>query len=159
MKVGITGHQDLKNDRTIAWLKKIIIEQLEIRQPSAIYSSLAIGADQLFAKLALKLKIPLSVIIPCQHYEKTFDNENLKTFKQLLTQASGIVELNYPEPSEEAFYTAGKAIVEASDILFAVWDGQKAKGLGGTGDIVAHARALQKPILHLNLIKKSLRQF
>ena len=33
------------------------------------------------------------------------------------------------------------------DVLLAVWDGQEAQGLGGTGEIVARARGLGKPVV------------
>lgn len=48
--------------------------------------------------------------------------------------------LPFSEPSEEAFYAAGKAVVDACDWLIAVWDGEPARGLGGSADVVAYAR-------------------
>ena len=35
--------------------------------------------------------------------------------------------LDYPSPSEEAFFAAGKQIVEAADELIAIWDGEPAQ--------------------------------
>jgi len=48
--------------------------------------------------------------------------------------------LAFREPSEEAFFAAGKAVVDACDWLIAVWDGEPARGLGGSADVVAYAR-------------------
>jgi hypothetical protein len=35
-------------------------------------------------------------------------------------------------------------------VLIALWDGKKANGVGGTGDVVAYAKEQRKPILHIN---------
>jgi hypothetical protein len=52
----------------------------------------------------------------------------------------------YSAPGEEAFWAAGKRVVELSDEIFAVWDGRKAGGLGGTADVVAFARKKGVPV-------------
>lgn len=139
MKVGITGHQDISR-YNLNW---IIIEIEGFLKSNTIekgYSSLAIGSDQLFVKTLLKLKIDFDAIIPCSNYELTFKNqEDLLQYNTFLNAASNIQTLNYSEPSEQAFYDAGKRIIDLSDTILAVWDGEKAKGLGGTGDIVEKA--------------------
>jgi hypothetical protein len=55
-------------------------------------------------------------------------------------RVSPVNELPYPTPTEAAYFAAGKLIVNRCDLLLAVWDGQPAGGLGGTGDIVGYAR-------------------
>jgi hypothetical protein len=37
-------------------------------------------------------------------------------------------------------------VVEASELLVAVWDGEPARGLGGTADVVAYAREGAIPV-------------
>ena len=49
----------------------------------------------------------------------------------------------------EAYLRAGRYIVEHSDVMVAVWDGRKAQGRGGTGEIVDSAKKLGKPIAML----------
>ena len=156
MKIGITGHQNLINLTTVDWLKENILNELNKLIIEAAYSSLAIGADQLFATLAQHLNIPIIAVIPCLNYESTFKSNNLKIYKNLLSTAIDHVDLGFTEPSELAFFEAGKKIVQAVDTLFAVWDGKPAKGLGGTGDIVAYATALKKPIIQFNLVSKNI---
>lgn len=54
-------------------------------------------------------------------------------------------------PGEHPDYQAlANALVPRCDRLFAVWDGAPGK-IGGTGSVVARARALEKPVLHLPL--------
>ena len=48
--------------------------------------------------------------------------------------------------SDHAYLDAGKWIVEQSHAILAAWDGEAAHGTGGTGDIVAYAQAMQKPV-------------
>ena len=44
----------------------------------------------------------------------------------------------------------GKEVVDTADVLFAIWDGEEAKGKGGTGDIVQYARDEGKYVVHIH---------
>jgi hypothetical protein len=150
MKIGITGHQRLDNEAAWPWVKGEI-ENVIVEHPDAEgVSSLAIGADQLFAELVLSHHKKLRVIIPCEGYERTFDADDINKYRLLLSKASEKVQLDFLEPSEEAFYSAGKKLADISDIVVAVWNGKPAKGLGGTADVVSYANKLGKKVLHLN---------
>lgn len=100
----------------------------------------------MFALAAGELGGRLHVVIPCKGYEKTFDPLALKTYRLLLGKAATVETLPFDEPSEQAFYAAGKAVVDACDWLCAVWDGESAKGLGGAADVVAYARTQGKDV-------------
>ncbi len=50
----------------------------------------------------------------------------------------------------DAYHETGIRTVDESDILLAVWDGKPAQGKGGTGDVVAYARELKKPIIWIH---------
>jgi hypothetical protein len=41
---------------------------------------------------------------------------------------------------QQAYWRAGREVVDRSDVLIALWDGQPAHGTGGTGEVVAYAR-------------------
>jgi hypothetical protein len=139
--VGFTGHQDIPRRAT-----QIIgaeIERVLSRYPTASMgvSSLAAGADQLFAEAVLRLGWGLSVIIPSRDYDTTFtEPATLRRFRVLLTRAERVEVLDHSCPSEEAYLDAGMHVVDLSQVLLAVWDGQKARGKGGTADIVRYAR-------------------
>lgn len=159
MKAGITGHQKLGTEDTIAWLlhtiERIII-QYNIQQG---FTSLAVGADQLFTEVLKKIKLPYVAIIPCNKYAETFQNQmHTEKYYVLLQSASDIITLEYETPSEKAFFEAGKLVVNLSDIVIAIWNGKPAQGLGGTGDIVAYALSLGKRIIHVDPIKKTVEQ-
>jgi hypothetical protein len=154
MKVGITGHQNLTAAET-NWLKEELIIEIKRMKIEEAYSCLAIGADQLFASVILANNIPLVAVTPCKKYEKTFDDKHIELYKTLVRQATNKILLDFEYPSEEAFYEAGKTVVNKSDVVFAFWNNLPSKGLGGTADIVSIAEKLNKKIIHLNPITKT----
>jgi hypothetical protein len=150
MIVGITGHQYFENSSIEKWVKKCLKEQLSLIDIDFGISCIAIGSDQLFCKELIKKDIPFLALIPCSNYEKMFSDKDLPFYKNLLRRAKAIEILNFVAPSEESFWEAGKKIVSKSDLIIAVWNGEKAKGLGGTGDVVNFALTCSKKIIHLD---------
>lgn len=146
--VGITGHQNLPKI-AIDFTKQEITDVLHRFNGAFVgISSLAVGADQLFAEAVLQANGSIHAVIPCHGYEVTFtDHEALQSFRHLLKNADFVETLEHDHPSEDAFLNAGYRVVELSDILIAVWDGLEAKGKGGTADVVRHAQECKKEIL------------
>jgi hypothetical protein len=158
MKVGISGHQDLGPVEKITWVREELRSQLDCRSFSSGVSSLAAGADQLFARVVLELGHNIEVVIPCGQYESAFeDADAVQTFRWLKAKAARSYLLEFPAPSEEAFFAAGRRVVEISDLLFAVWDGKAAAGAGGTADVVKYALKHRRQVLHINPIAKTTR--
>lgn len=152
MIAGITGHRELEN---IDWVKTKMQELIYELKIIYGYTCLAVGADQLFAELLIVNNIKFTAVIPCTNYEATFEKETLAYFLLSKNMASKLIELNNNQPSEKAFNEGGKTVVDNSEIIIAVWNGDEAKGLGGTADIVDYARHLDKKIIHLNPISKT----
>lgn len=145
--IGFTGHQDIPPVAQ-AHVDEGIREELRTHDARGMTGacSLAAGADQLFARLVLEAGGSLSVVVPCEDYESTFDPADLAHYEELLDQADEVEHLDFTSPSEEAFLAAGHKVVAMSDLLIAVWDGESVHGKGGTGDIVAHSRASGVPV-------------
>lgn len=147
--LGITGHQSLE-PRTERAVTAMIIERLRDTRDVVGISSLAAGADQLFARCVLDAGGMLVVVVPSAMYETTFASDVVRDeFLRLLTAATDVIRLQFAEPTEEAFYAAGKEIVDRCEILIAVWDSQPAGGLGGTGDVVKYAEEQGKAVVVL----------
>ena len=142
MRIGLTGHQDIP-PQALEYVTRGINRLLDnLKGDLVAVSSLAAGADQLFASIVLERGGSLQLIIPCRRYEKTFPHpEDLTNFRTLLERAVSVETLSFDEPSEEAYLAAGCRVVDLSDVLLAIWDGQPARGKGGTGDIVEYARS------------------
>jgi hypothetical protein len=151
MRIGVSGHQNIGAIHVVDWVRAQITDELRKRQFVSGVSSLAEGADQLFAEIVLDLGKLLEVVIPCRNYETAFANPAAaEQFRDLKRRASTSSVLSFDEPCEEAFYQAGRRIVEISDLMIFVWNGRPAKGHGGTGDIVAYARELGREFIWIN---------
>lgn len=151
--VGVTGHRAIPAeayDYVHAGLTAVLsgesCARRQDRRPLRVFSSLAIGADQIFAEVALDHGARLTAVLPATDYESTFAPHELPRYRGLLRRADACVVLDYAEVCDEAYYAAGAYIADHCDLILAVWDGCPARGLGGTGDIVDYARGLGKPV-------------
>jgi hypothetical protein len=147
LKIGVTGHQSIPP--TVLGYVQRRLEEIVSRfeRPITGISSLAAGADQLFADVVRRNGGALRVVVPCRGYESTFEHElDRQRYLSLLEQAAAVEILNHAAPTEEAFLDAGQRVARLSTLLIAIWDGQPAKGMGGTSDIVLYARGIRLPI-------------
>jgi hypothetical protein len=105
MRIGVTGHQDIPAE-ALEYVIQSINGALDGAKDSLVgVSSLAVGADQIFASLVLERGGRLEVILPSNGYEKTFSrSKDLRRFHSLLERATTIETLSFTEPSEEAYY-------------------------------------------------------
>lgn len=146
MRFGVTGHRVLPPsivDRARAHWRRV----LPVGAGLHGISNLADGADQLFAAHVLAAGGTLEVVLPCEDYAGSLTADGSRArFEDLRRAAATVLTMPYPEPGEQAFLAAGQALVDRCDHLFAVWDGRPARGLGGTADIVAYARARGCPV-------------
>ncbi len=142
-RFGCTGHQNLgAHTRRLvaAHICGILLE--EAGDEIVGVTSLAEGADQLFAFAVLAAGGRLHVITPSEGYEKSFGSAGSEiAYGALVALATENTILPFEKPSQAAFLAAGKEIADRSDVLVAVWDGQPAAGKGGTADVVSYARA------------------
>lgn len=144
--IGCSGHQ-LVPDAARRFVRDGIAAVLtRADAPIVGLSSLAVGADQLFAELVLDAGGDLKVIVPSDEYESTFDADGRARYVALLAAAREVEKLTFPAPTEAAFLAAGRRIVDECELLIAVWDGLRARGVGGTADIVEYARRLGRPV-------------
>lgn len=126
-------------------------------EASKAYSSLATGSDQVFAEAAINLEIPVVAVLPFEGYERYFRGSDLADYRRLLAQCE-VIQLGWKGDPERAFFEAGKFVVENCEMIFAIWDGEGAEGLGGTADIVAYASRLSRKIIHIDPIAQRIRR-
>lgn len=155
MTVGITGHQKREGIDWV-WVRQTITAQLNVHRPQQAMSSLAEGTDQIFADVVLDKGIPLLAVVPLDNYARFFTPSGLAIYQRLL-RASSQVALKWPGDPEHAFLNAGRYIVDRCDLLFAVWDGRVADGLGGTADVVLYATQRSRRVLHINPCDETVR--
>jgi hypothetical protein len=157
MQVGITGHQQ-RQGIDWHWVEATLcVELSKLQGVKEALSSLATGADQAFARAAISLGIPVVAVIPVRNYERFFTEIDRIEYEHLL-QKSRVKDLGWTGEDQVGFFSAGRFIVDHTDLLFAVWDQQSSRGIGGTGDVVRYARNISRKIIHLNPITRRVRQ-
>ncbi len=150
--IGITGHRILTEvDRIEAGLDEVV-RRLDAAYPEpwSVISALAEGADRLVAQHLLDREGSQLVAVlplPRDDYETDFETvASRQDFGQLLSQATEVVQVPPQLTRDAAYELGGMAVLDRSDVLVTVWDGQGAQGQGGTGAIVAEARHRNLPI-------------
>jgi hypothetical protein len=144
--VGFAGHQTI-TPRTRQLVAGAIKASLQEETNPIGVTSLAAGADQLFAQIVLDMGGSIIVILPAKRYEESFKQQNdLANFRRLLSEAEEVIAMPFEGASEEAYWAAGQETVRRAHRLLAVWDGEPAGGLGGTADVVQLARDQGKPV-------------
>jgi hypothetical protein len=104
------------------------------------------------AETALSLGYELQCALPFERdtYRNDFadGSPERREFDTLLQRASAVTELDGDRNDSSAAYEAvGRFVLENSDVLIAIWDGLEARGVGGTGQIVAEALGLQVAVV------------
>jgi hypothetical protein len=154
LRVAVSGHRILTDTERVWKGVEHALDYLSGRSRTLeVFSSLAEGADRLVAEAVLRRAgTSLTVILPMaeEAYLADFGPDGSPSrlhYQALRARASRILAAEaYPE-RHEAYALAGRRVVDASDILLALWDGEPAQGRGGTAQVVEHARICGKEII------------
>lgn len=151
MNIGVTGHRKLPGQADWNWVEMSMRRELVSLSPKALVAvtCLAIGADQLFARLVVAAGGQIQAVLPFADYLRTFAPLEQLAYRQLLFR-SRVEILTIPGTDEDAYLAAGCRVVDQSDLLFIIWDGLLAKGKGGTADVAAFAAEREIPRVHFN---------
>lgn len=156
MRVAVSGHQQ-RFGIDWEWAEQAIQQVLNSKVPiERVFTSLAAGSDQLFARVALEMGIPVTAVIPLLGYERFFDDTTLPIFEALLRRCDNVIQLTGSEDDQRSFLFAGHCVADSADLLVAIWDGKLAAGLGGTADIVSYCQKNGKPVVHINPIERTI---
>lgn len=157
--LGVVGHRlDKLSTWDLAALHRPVEETLDRlltlvseTRDLVVVTSLAEGADRLVAGEAISRDIPIVVVLPFPRdiFRNDFQSESsMQEFDQLLTQAAEIIEPDGDcAPGESGYSWASMLIVEASDVLIAIWDGAPGRGPGGTAVTIDEALIADIPVI------------
>jgi hypothetical protein len=174
-QVGVTGHRaerlasadhaalQTAADSVLLGARTAVLEVCG-DEPSTIrlLSSLAEGSDRLVAESALRLGYELICPLPLapSDFERDFASAaSREEFHALLARATATFVVA-PSAGENAagdtsrtaaYERAGRYITEACGLLIAIWDGEEARGRGGTGQVVDEAVVLGVPVAWIPL--------
>ena len=122
-----------------------------------VLSPLAEGADRIVARVALNKNFDLQCPLPFfrEVYENDFEeSESVKEYHDLLDRASAVMELDGSngsiEQRGEAYESVGRMVSKQSDLMIAIWDGEKSSGRGGTGQIVGESLERGIPVVWID---------
>lgn len=160
LKIGVTGHRFFLNEEKVRQEVRKHLHQLKnIASEFEIISPLADGADMLVTEEAIiTLDAKLSVILPYEldEYKKSIVDKN--RFNSLFSKKEKIEILGFDGTftvlnKEHQYYLCGKKIVDICDLLIVLYDGLPSKGLGGTAEIVAYSKAIDKKMIHIKVTR------
>jgi hypothetical protein len=146
--IGFAGHRHLQNPDAVSKALRAELTSLQKKEGELIaMSSIASGADTLFAEEVLRAGIKWIVLLPMaeEMFREDFTAEEWARAKQLIAQASEVRVLSGKE-RPQVYVDCGKATVDDSDYLLALWDGKPAQGPGGTAEMVAYAKTMEREI-------------
>ena len=148
--LGFAGHRAVPDP---AGLRKAVLRELAEMQAllgnrMTAISSAAVGADLVFLRACVELRIPAIVILPFpeSRFSQDFDDKDEWKLAQDLT---GVALAKYVAPgghgAPEAYHQVSRHLLDWADAFLFAWDGKEARGAGGTGETVREARELGIP--------------
>ena len=152
LRIGVTGHRILTEREKVKRSIDVVLNHIAKNFPDnkwLLLSSLAEGADCMVVEEAMtRFNVTLLAVLPApeEQYFSTFIDKIEKTKAETFLKKAKKIIMPASSTIERAYQIAGQYIVTHSDIMIAIWDGQDAQGIGGSGEIVALARAQGKPI-------------
>ena len=169
IRIGVIGHRSVRDPDRAYSAANDLFRQLYttislIHRSVGIEllwcSALAEGADQILARAGLDAYAALNdypaqlrVVLPFS-VEKTTstmrDGNAIVMFRQLRETSVDTKIVPGMSDPEEAFAECGRTVVDDSDIIVALWDGQPSFRKAGTFPTMTYARQSQKRIIQLD---------
>lgn len=150
MRVGITGHRGLPQ-RVEKQVKALLRETISAHDPAGLtgVSCIADGPDAWFAQAVLDHGGRLEVVVPAEQYREGLPAWHHSVYDKLLRRASEVHHTGLAESDSAAHMAGSEILVALVDELLAVWDGEPARGFGGTADVVGYAQRHGTPVRRL----------
>ena len=161
IRVGVTGHRNVEDEGEVG--RRLVAAVRSVRGDASIadveiWSSLAEGADRLVAELVPGEAGGLVAVLPlaADDYRGDFDSvESRDQFDRLLALAHRVDIVGPDEGGtrESAYERAGRTVVACCDVLVAMWDGEPARGRGGTAQMVDEARRRGRDVVVIPVVR------
>ena len=154
--VGVTAHRDLVPGEIPGIEKRVSAFLGELRRKFSglslhLITPLAEGGDQLAARVALEMDIPIVAVLPMEQsdYEQDFNtDQSLAQFRDLLAASSEVIVMpptrrneemqasGYSSDRQAQYAQLGIFVSNHCQILLAIWDGKDGEFPGGTGNVL-----------------------
>ncbi len=160
--VGFSGHRKVENPVGVARAILAALASLRtaVRGEWLALSSVADGSDQMFVAEARSLGLSWHAILPLPkaEFQKDFSAADWTAVETMLTHAEHVSVITENGTREDAYLDCGMETVNGADVLLAVWDGEPARGKGGTADVVSYAKSLGKPVIIIDATTLAVRR-
>ena len=160
--IGFTGHRQLRDRAAVERVLSEVLTGLraEAGMEWLARSSIAEGADMLFARTALRLGLGWEAVLPLPpaEFRADFSPEIWREVESLLAEAEHVRVIGERTARDDAYLDCGMETVNHCDLLLTVWDGEPSRGRGGTAEIVAYAREIGRPVIIINAKDLSVRR-
>jgi hypothetical protein len=154
LAIGFTGHRALADETASRGQIVRLLTELKTGAPGIVcgISSIAAGADLLFAESCLELGLPLRVLLPmpAEDFRADFDAPTWARAERVLEHAISTDVTGRTGDREALYYECGVQTVVQSNVMIALWDGEPPQGLGGTQQIVTFAKAEGRPVFWIH---------
>lgn len=142
MILGVSGHRQIENyDK----LYLSITNKLKEFNPEYTISGVAVGFDQLFAVICIRLSIPFVAAVPFKDQECKWPEYIQKQYHKILNKAKEVVIVSDGSFTKEKFQIRNEYIVDNSDEILCYWNGKSS----GTGNCINYAERISKRITNI----------
>ncbi len=131
-------------------LKNIVIDKIKVGCQHFIVG-MALGIDMMAAEIIIELRkryrITLEAAIPCTNQAELWQTNQQIRYRKILAQCDKITFVTKEEYTSSCMQKRNEYMVDNSDILIAVWDGD----LGGTFNTINYAKLQKKMVIVINI--------
>ncbi len=143
--LGFAGHRSLPDPDAVAKSIRNAVRSFRTQVDGELIGrcSAASGSDLLFLEACRDAGLAYSVVLPFSEdrFREDFESDAAWDHAKSLIDAATSVEIAPGhEGAPEAYHLAAREVLDVSDAMLFVWDGQPARGLGGTAESVQDTR-------------------
>ena len=148
--LGFAGHCKVTDTEVLreAIRSEIVAMKELLGKRMIAISSAAAGADLIFLKACVELRIPTIVILPFPEERFAEDYEDPEEWA-MAKRLTGVALARYVAPGKnkapEAYQIVSRLLLEWADAFLFAWNGESQKGTGETDETVMEARDLGIP--------------
>jgi len=151
-RVSATGHRDLSAAQ-VAWLRpeldRVLLKLRTEHGTTDAATGAALGADQEFGWSALFAGMSLHAHIPYPEQAARWPAEDQAAYRRLLERCTARTVYG-PSYDVRWLFVRNDGLLDAANVLVAVWDGRRK---GGTFDTVKKAAGRGLPVIHLDVAR------
>ena len=149
--LGFAGHRNLVNPALIgSSIRQALLEFVDRVDGRIIgKASAASGSDLLFLEACRDADLDYAVVLPFpeDRFRQDFDSPAIwARAKDLIDGAASVEIVPGLAVAPSAYQLAARVVLNTVDAMLFVWDGQPARGVGGTGESVLEAQARALPL-------------